>query len=319
MLYNTYHKELHLYPNKLGSLITKVIVVSADYDDLDSLEVLCGSIKGNFPHINTYEFKTESSCIENCVRLMESRCLKKFQKISFLGESRLEKDIVKHSSYIFYQKDPSSQIKFIKVSDLNIIFDLDVSSVATHEDFFVLYKFQGMLFNTDKVDYKSDSLYFECLKFLNLIDIQSFPIIIIPNHNINKACWKFAKRIRVGTVIDQSLSSDQAVQTSIENIQINQIYADKLHIRITDNMPIFHNSAYKFPSSSEIKSMKIIPSDLSEKFEKTLVVDNFWSSNDKPLFNLNLYFKIYDIISKISDRTEIMLTLEIYQSISCLK
>lgn len=44
---------------KLGNLITKLTVVSADYSDLDSLEVLCGSIKGNFPRIETYEFKTE--------------------------------------------------------------------------------------------------------------------------------------------------------------------------------------------------------------------------------------------------------------------
>ena len=80
---------------KLGNLINKLTIVSADYNDLDSLEVLCGSIKGNFPRITTYEFKTDSFNIEEFVRLMESRCMRKFNKVSFAGESRHDKDIVK--------------------------------------------------------------------------------------------------------------------------------------------------------------------------------------------------------------------------------
>jgi len=45
---------------KLGNHINKLTVFNSDYNNLDSLEVLCGSIKGNFPLIEYYEFKTES-------------------------------------------------------------------------------------------------------------------------------------------------------------------------------------------------------------------------------------------------------------------
>lgn len=210
--------------------------------------------------------------IENLVSLMDSRCLPKFQKVSFLGESRLEKDIVKPSSYIFYQKDPSSQINFIKVFNLNVILDQDNESVVTDSNFILLYKFQGILFNTDKVSYKSDGLYYECLKFLNSIDIVSYPIIIIPNHGIYKSSWKFTRK----------------------QPQITKIYAEKLTIRITDNLPISQCSTFILPSSSEVKSLNLVPSALSSKFEET-------------------YFKIYEVISKIHKSTEISLSLEIYQ------
>lgn len=45
---------------KLGNTINKLTIINADYNDLDCLEVLCGSILGNFPLIRTYEFKSEA-------------------------------------------------------------------------------------------------------------------------------------------------------------------------------------------------------------------------------------------------------------------
>mmetsp|Transcript_25355 Transcript_25355/g.25090 ORF Transcript_25355/g.25090 Transcript_25355/m.25090 type:complete len:210 (-) Transcript_25355:385-1014(-) len=55
---------------KLGNIINKVTVINADYNDLDCLEVLCGSILGNFPLIGCYEFKTEAFNMENLTKLL---------------------------------------------------------------------------------------------------------------------------------------------------------------------------------------------------------------------------------------------------------
>jgi hypothetical protein len=113
---------------KLGNLITKLTVVSADFEDLDTLEVLLGSIKGNFPHIKTYEFKTESICFKELTSLLSHKILKRFKKVSFLGESRHEKDVIKTQSYLFFQSSPSSPIQHVQVSSLTMILSQNLSS-----------------------------------------------------------------------------------------------------------------------------------------------------------------------------------------------
>lgn len=113
---------------KLGNLITKLTVVSADFEDLDTLEVLLGSIKGNFPHIKTYEFKTESISFEQLTCLLSHKILKRFKKVSFLGESRHEKDVIKSQSFLFFQSTPSSSIQHVQVSSLSMILSQNLSS-----------------------------------------------------------------------------------------------------------------------------------------------------------------------------------------------
>ena len=134
------------------------------------------------------------------------------------------------------------------------------------------------MFSPIKYESKSSWMYFEWLKYLNKLDSLQFPLIIIPNHNIQKAYWKFTSK----------------------HPQINKIYAKKLNIRITDNLPISQCSTFILSSSSEVKSPSIISSEINSKFEQT-------------------YFKIYEAISKINRSTEISLSLEIYQSVSSLK
>ena len=204
--------------------------------------------------------------------------MRKIQKISFAGESRHDKDIFKKKSYIFYQKDPSSTIKFIKVENLSLILHQDPENIIIDSNFMLINNLQGIMFTPLKYDCKSSWMYFEWLKYLNKAETLIFPLIVIPNQNINKASWKFTSK----------------------NPHINKIYAKKLNIRISDNLPIFLWSTLILTPNNESKGTNIVSSELASKFDKTC-------------------FKIYDVISKINKNTEISLSLEIYQSISSLK
>ena len=85
--------------------------------------------------------------MEDIVKLLGSYCLKKFQKVSFLGESRLEKDIVKKHSYIFFQKDPSSSIQYVKVENLNVLLHQEADTAKVDQNFILLFDAQGIMFN----------------------------------------------------------------------------------------------------------------------------------------------------------------------------
>ena len=99
--------------------------------------------------------------------------------------------------------------------------------------------------------------------------------MIIPNHNINSAAWKFTRK----------------------QPQINKIYADKISIRMIDNLPISSSSSLILTEEKEnIANRK----SFSCKFEDT-------------------YFKIYEVVSKIQKNTSISLSLEVYKSLKSLK
>mmetsp|Transcript_23828 Transcript_23828/g.26452 ORF Transcript_23828/g.26452 Transcript_23828/m.26452 type:complete len:223 (+) Transcript_23828:209-877(+) len=131
------------------------------------------------------------------------------------------------------------------------------------------------MFNPCKVEHKPTELYFDCLKFLNKQDELRFPLLIIPNHNIQSAAWKFTRK----------------------QPQINKIYADKISIRMIDNLPISSSSQIIL---NENKKNGVSRESFTSKFEDT-------------------YFKIYEVVSKINNSTSISLSLEVYKSLSSLK
>jgi hypothetical protein len=267
---------------KLGNLITKLTVVSADFEDLDTLEVLLGSIKGNFPHIKTYEFKTESICFKELTSLLSHKILKRFKKVSFLGESRHEKDVIKSQSYLFFQSSPSSPIQHVQVSSLTMILSQNLSSWVTTPNFILLYSLQGMMFSPINVEFKPIETYFSWLKFLNDQENLEYPLIIVPNHNIKKSAWKFNRK--------QPL--------------IPKIYGETLSIRMTDNLPISKWDTFILEDNSATLAVSASPPQPENsrvgEYEET-------------------YFRIYEVVSKIGKDKHIELSLEVYKSLGVFR
>lgn len=216
----------------------------------------------------------------NFVNLLSCHCFKKFNKISFLGESRLEKDIVKSESYIFFQKDPSSSIQYVKVENLNVILHQEAGTASVDQNFILLYDLQGVSLKPTQVSYRPTQVYFDCLKFLNKQEIQQFPLLVIPNKNIQAAAWKFTRK----------------------QPQINKIYARNISIRMIDNLPISNSSEIILDNEGNGMS----EDSFTKKFEDTYfkiyeVVSKIDSSS-----SISLSLEVYKSLSSLKNIIELV-------------
>lgn len=209
--------------------------------------------------------------------------------MSFLGESRLEKDIVKDLSYIFYQKDPSSPIQYVKVENLNIIFDQDSDTIQSDQNFVLLYSVQGIMFNPLKIEYKPTNMYFDCLKFLNNQEVTSYPLIVIPIHNIQKAAWKFTKK----------------------HPQINKVYAEELSIRAIDNLPISSCSSLILTPMLDTRRVEEISLELKNRYEETSFKIYEAVSKISPGTSISLSLEIYKSISSLKNIIELVASINL--------
>ena len=219
--------------------------------------------------------------MEEFVKLVKSHCLKRFQKVSFLGESRLEKDIVKKDSFIFFQEDPSSAVQYIKVENLNIILHQETETAKVDQNFILLYDLQGIMFKPCQVDFRPTEVYFDCFKFLNKQEIVKFPLLIIPNHNIKSAAWKFTRK----------------------QPQINRINAQNISIRMIDNLPISNSSTIILEEDSK---NNMSTDSFTSKFEDTYfkiyeVVSKINSST-----NISISLEVYKSLNSLKNIIELV-------------
>jgi len=209
---------------------------------------------------------------------------RRFERISFHGESRTEKEVIKKKSYIFYQKDPASPIQYLKVENLGVIFSQDPDSTILDSNFILLYGAQGIILNTLEAENKPTSIYYECLKFLNDLENVKHPLIIIPNHNIWRAAWKFDKK--------QSI--------------IHKIYGENLQIRMSDNLPISKSSTFILPPISNQSHSGYPISAQSAKCEETYFKIYQVMSKINSTTNICLSLEVYKSISCFKNIVELV-------------